>query len=87
MHPTLQMCHLANPVPLTAEQALFPAATSCGQGAKKRWFQSIIKEACDTGEFDFDPATVLDRVVVALKSSLHETEVAKAVRAKPCIKT
>ena len=52
------------------------------EGRQKRRYQTIIKGARNAGEFDAAPATVLDRVVVQLKSSFHETEEARAVRAK-----
>ena len=51
-------------------------------GTRRKCYDTIIKEAKATGEHEDKPALVFDRVVAALDASFHETDEAKAMKAR-----
>ena len=70
--------NLANPRGSLMDHEKLRLSGKTLKGAKRRCYQTSIKEPRNTGEFDSAPATVLDRAIVSLKSSFNAT----AARAK-----
>ena len=52
------------------------------KGTRRRCYDTIIKEAKHNGDYESKPASVFDRVVAALDASFHESDEAKAMKAR-----
>ncbi|CAE7786512.1 unnamed protein product, partial [Symbiodinium necroappetens] len=52
------------------------------KGTRRRCYGTIIKEAKHNGDYESKPASVFDRVVAALDASFHESDEAKAMKAR-----
>ena len=52
------------------------------QGTRRRCYDTIVKEAKSNGDYEARPNVVYDRVVAALDASFHESDEAKAMKAR-----
>ena len=52
------------------------------KGTRRRCYDTIIKEAKHNGDYESKPASVFDRVVALLDASFHESDEAKAMKAR-----
>ena len=52
------------------------------EGTRHRCYDTIVKEAKSSGDYEVRPSVVYDRVVAALDASFHESDEAKAMKAR-----
>ena len=52
------------------------------KGTRRRCYDTIVKESKHNGHYEAKPSAVLDRVVAALDASFHESDEAKAMKAR-----
>ena len=52
------------------------------KGTRRRCYDTIVKESKHNGDYEAKPSAVFDRVVAALDASFHESDEAKAMKAR-----
>ena len=76
------LCNLANPVGGVSGPERLRLLGKTLAGDRHRCYKSIVKASRRTGQYTSDPNKVFEQVVLALYSTFHETDEARAMKAK-----